>query len=99
LVVRKQIDILVQAARKGSLVVEKATNLLWTQEELLEARESRLLQEESALLAPDERTAVSGPFPGCCQRGGATADREGYRPIGQTRHFVIFAADPPAPSR
>src|SRR5262245_61755888 len=98
---RKEIDILVEAARKDCAVVEKASHLLWGLPELLDARAAGLYGEEGPFLPPDGTLAVSGPFPGCCQRGGAVAESAGYRAVGQTGHFVIFAPThdpaPPAP--
>jgi hypothetical protein len=88
--IRREIDILVEAARKGCAVVEKATHLLWTGEELREAAVSGLYQDPGRLLPPDSSSGVTSPFPGCCQRGGATAEGESFRAVGQTEHFVIF---------
>jgi len=88
---RKEIDILVEAARKSCAVIEKNSNLLWTFEELVEAQECGWYQAEGQLLPPDKQMAVSGPYPGCAQMRGATGEAETYRPVGQTEHFVVFA--------
>jgi hypothetical protein len=85
---RKEIDILVKAAGKSCAVVEKASHVLWTFEELVRAREAGQFQGEDRILAPDGLLEVNGPFPGCLQQTGAAA--AGYRPVGQTEHFVIF---------
>jgi hypothetical protein len=87
---RKEIDILVKAAGKSCAVVEKASHVLWTYEELVEAREAGRFQGEDRILAPDGFLEVNGPFPGCLQQSGAPL--ASYRPIGQTEHFVIFTA-------
>jgi hypothetical protein len=50
---RREIDILVEAARKECAVVEKASNVWWTHEELLEARQAGLYQGQDHLLPPD----------------------------------------------
>ena len=85
---RKEIDILVRAAGKNCAVVEKASHVLWTFEELVEARAAGQFQGEDRSLAPDELLEVNGPFPGCLQQAGAAG--ASYRPVGQTEHFVIF---------
>jgi hypothetical protein len=91
-----EIDILLKAAGKSCAVVEKASHVLWTFEELVEAREAGRFQGEDQILAPDRHLEVSGPFPGCLQQTGAA--RASYRPVGQTEHFVIFAASEVGPS-
>jgi hypothetical protein len=87
---RREIDILVEAARKDCAVVDKASNVLWTHQELLEARASGLYQDPSHLLPPDDSAGVTSPFPGCYQQAGATARVRDYHQVGQTEHFVIF---------
>jgi hypothetical protein len=90
---RTEIDILVEAARKSCAVVEKDSNLLWTHEDLMEARAAGRYGDAAHLLPPDGETNVSGPYPGCLQCSGALAERNRYRAVGQTEHFVIFAAE------
>jgi hypothetical protein len=87
----KEIDLLIKAAAKNCLVVEKASNVLWDVAELEEAREAGRFKEEGQVLAPDGELEVGGPFPGCLQLAGADVR---YRPIGQTEHFVLFTAAP-----
>lgn len=85
----KEIDILLKAVSKSCMVVEKATNVLWDEAELLEARTSGQFQAEECLHPPSSQSGVSSPFPGCLQQaGGATT---AYHLVGQTEHFVIFA--------
>jgi hypothetical protein len=96
---RKEIDILIKAAAKRCPVVEKDSNLLWTADDLAEARATGRFQEESDLFPPDRQVAVSGVYPGCCQQLGAPPGARAYRPVGQTRHFIIFAAADPGPPR
>jgi hypothetical protein len=88
--IRREIDILVEAARKECAVVEKASHIAWTWEELREAAASGLYQRPGRLLAPDGSSGVTSPFPGCCQQGGAG----GFHAVGQTEHFVIFTRSP-----
>jgi hypothetical protein len=88
----REIDLLTQAASDMRTVVEKATNQTWELEELREAGSTGLWGEEDQLLPVEELTDVSGPFPGCLQRIGASKAFEHYRPLGQTRHFLLFDA-------
>lgn len=88
---RKEIDVLLQAARKNCAVVEKATNMLWCREDLEEAHATGRYQEISQLLPPDGRFVVNTLYPGCMQGAGARAETQRYCPVGQTEHFVIFA--------
>jgi hypothetical protein len=87
---RREIDILMEAVRKSCWVVEKDSHVLWTPQDLAEARAAGLYQDACGLLAPDDLMEVGGPFPGCCQATGALARAGGYRPLGQTEHFIIF---------
>jgi hypothetical protein len=89
---RKEIDILVEAARKQCAVVEKDSNVLWTQEDLEDARAAGRYQAESRLLSPDPEAAVTGPYPGCCQQAAAPPQARNYRAVGQTEHFIIFVS-------
>jgi hypothetical protein len=88
----REIDVVSAQAAQAKTVVEKATNVAWNFDELQEAGavgawsdEDRLVQANSATVA-----GVSGPFPGCLQRTGATEEFDHYSLIGQTRHFLIF---------
>src|SRR3954454_12735735 len=81
--IRREIDILVEAARKQCAVVEKASHIPWTCEELREAAASGLYQGPDRLLPPDSNSGVTGPFPGCCQQGGVSAGVGGFRAVGQ----------------
>ncbi len=88
---RREIDILVKAAAKNCVVVEKDSNLVWSLQDLTEAAEDQRFQEADHFLPPEGPLAVSGPYPGCLQMAGRS-DAGEYRPVGQTRHFVVFAA-------
>jgi hypothetical protein len=89
--VRKEIDILVEAARKSCAVVEKTSHVLWTHADLLEARACGRYQESGQLLPPDRHMELSSPYPGCIQMAGLMEGTNAYRAVGQTQHFVIFA--------
>ncbi len=93
---RKEIDILIEAARKGCAVVEKVSNVLWSHEDLLKARAAGQYQHAGQLMPPDGHIDVSAPFPGCLQMAGSLTRAEAYRAVAQTEHFVIFAAPAPA---
>jgi hypothetical protein len=92
----KEIEILLEANSKGCLIVEKDSHALWERNELLEAQQEGLYQEEGHLFPPDQQVEVTGPFPGCVP--GATGTNPDYRRLGQTEHFVIFLpAEGPVP--
>ena len=86
----REIDLLTEAASHARTVVEKATNQTWELEEIREAGSAGRWMEEDQLLPVAGLIDVSGPFPGCLQRAGATEEFEHYRLCGQTRHFLIF---------
>lgn len=86
-------DILEHLVAAGCLVVEKATNRVWTLDEIVSAIG---LDGEDRILAADRPSAVSGPYPGCLQMGSAMDEFSGYPLLGQTEHFYIFAQDPVA---
>jgi hypothetical protein len=86
---RKEIDILLRAASRNCLVVEKASHLRWTWEELAAARDSGRYQGQDQLLPPDGRAEVSNPYARCMQPGAARSPVS-YRAVGQTGHFLIF---------
>jgi hypothetical protein len=85
-----EIDLLTDAASHAQTVVEKATNQTWELEELWEAKTVGRWGQEDELLPAEGLMGVSGPFPGCLQRCGATEEFEHYRLIGQSRHFLVF---------
>jgi len=84
----KEIEILLEANSKGCLIVEKDSHALWERNELLEAQQEGLYQEEGILLPPEQQVEVTGPFPGCVP--GAAGINLDYQLLGQTKHFVIF---------
>jgi hypothetical protein len=86
----REIDLLVQAAGDSCLVVEKATNVVWTLDELQEARRSGRYPAADHIAPADDDPAVSGPFPGCMQQMSQPAEVTRQRLLGQTRHFLLF---------
>ena len=86
----REIDLLTEAASQARTIVEKSTNQTWDLEEIREAGSAGRWKEEDQLLPVVELIDVSGPFPGCLQRAGATEVFEHYRLCGQTRHFLVF---------
>jgi hypothetical protein len=92
---RKEIDILVRAAGKRCAVVDKASHEFWTPAMLSEAQHAGLFQDETDLFPPDRQTEVAGPLPGGDPLGPGQLR---YRAVGQTRHFLIFAAADGEPS-
>ena len=87
---RREIDILVRAAAKKCAIVEKASDALWTPQQLAQAENAGRFQEESDLFPPDRQKEGPGPLPS----GGPGV----YRPVGQTRHFLILVALEPDPA-
>jgi hypothetical protein len=86
----REIDILRKAMDKDCAVVDKSTNILWSEEEVEQASTTDALQQEDSLLPPDGQIDISGLYPGCLQQHGYMLETPGYAPVGQTRHFVIF---------
>src|SRR5262249_20644282 len=86
-----EIEILVALDAAGLLVVEKETNQTWETEDLVRARQERRFRSDDRFRASDTPADVSGPFPGCLQRGGGGAEYSEATLLGHTRHFLIFA--------
>jgi hypothetical protein len=93
----REIDILTSAIRKGCAIVEKETNVLWTEEDLRHPGLAERLAQDGRLDAPDPGVGPSGLFPGCLQQFSRPLDLESYRPVGQTAHFLIFVLPSPPP--
>jgi len=86
----REIDLLTHAASQARTVVEKATNQMWELEELREAKAQGRWEEEDEFHPAVGPMEVSGPFPGCLSRCGATEEFEHYQLFAQTRHFLVF---------
>jgi hypothetical protein len=91
----REIDILASALRKGCAIVEKETNILWTEEDLRTPALAERFEQEGRLDAPEPGVGPTGVFPGCLQQFSRPLDLESYRAVGQTAHFLIFV--PPSP--
>jgi hypothetical protein len=91
----REIELLSEAATLSMTVVEKATNVAWDLDELQEAGAAGRWHDEDRIVPANEAAAggVSGPFPGCLQRAGASEEFDHYSLVGETRHFLIF--EPP----
>lgn len=88
----REIDLLIEASQPDRAIVEKETNVLWSKEDLLQARILSEYDEPDELTGRAEGScAVTSIYPGCMQVGAAAEDYSRYRVIGQTRHFFIFA--------
>ena len=85
-----EIEILKAAFHNGFAVVEKDTNVRWTEEDLANPARVDRLEYNDSLAAPDSNAAVTSLYPGCVQQMGRTVDLDNYAPLGQTEHFVIF---------
>jgi hypothetical protein len=86
-----EIDILLDAVDRGLLVVEKDSNVMWSGEDLRAAQAARSFDQEDCLAPATVAVSVSGPYPGCPQQGGASADYSRHSLCGQTAHFLLFA--------
>jgi hypothetical protein len=89
--VTREIDLLIEAAVGGRAVVDKASHVLWTHEELVKAGLAGCYPDEDRVAPPTGVEAASGPYPGCVQQHAAPTDLTWYRLLGQTEHFLIFA--------
>ncbi len=85
-----EIELLTEAIRQEQVPVEKETNRAWDLEDLQEAASSEILQNEDQIQPAEPSLEISGPFPGCLQRTGATEEIEHYQLVGQTRHFLLY---------
>ncbi len=88
----KEIDLLLDSISRGCLVVEKETNLLWSREDLLKAKQAGHFLERDQITSSNGDRAVSGIYPGCLQATSASQKLNGSPVIGQTAHFMIFAS-------
>lgn len=89
----REIDILTWYVREGFVLVEKATNQVWTLPEVLKASPAEHLHDEDRLRPPEPHTAIGGTFPGCLQQMGASETAHDYKLIGHTRHFLIYGPE------
>jgi len=87
-----EIQLLRKAVRKKLTVVEKATNLVWTEEDLGGMAGDVFAGEDGFSPPPAVAGPVSAPYPGCFAQYAAPADAGHFRLVGQTRHFLIFAS-------
>ena len=85
-----EISVLTGLDHASHVVVEKATNVLWTPDELETVRDNPQYQHADDLRPATEEIAVSNPFPGCLQQFSATEENYHYLLVGQTRHFLVF---------
>jgi hypothetical protein len=88
----REIDLLLEAAGKALLVVNKDSNVLLQREDLVELHGAGRFGQEDRVAPPDGRPlVVSSVYPGCPQQGSRTAGQAGYVLVGQTEHFLRFA--------
>jgi hypothetical protein len=88
----KEIDLLLESVGEGYLAVEKATNLLWSREDLWKAKQAGQFQEADEITSSNGDTAVSGVYPGCLQATAASRKSVDRSVISETAHFLIFAS-------
>jgi hypothetical protein len=85
-----EIGILTGLDHARNVVVEKATNVLWTPDDLETVRDNPQYQHPDTLRSAEDEVAVSNPFPGCLQQFSALEENYHYQLVGQTRHFLVF---------
>jgi hypothetical protein len=89
--VAREIDILSAAAVLGCVIVDKASHVLWTRQDLDRAAAAGCYGDEDCVGPASPASAVSGPYPGCPQQWGRPADLTHHPLLGETEHFAIFA--------
>jgi hypothetical protein len=90
----REIDILLRAASKGYLAIEKETHVSWRREELEEASRLGRFDEIDDVRPIGSSPDIASPFPACPQQFGA--GESDYRLAAQTGHFFIFVPRPTA---
>jgi hypothetical protein len=93
----QEIYLLINYAEQGAGVVEKETNILWSLEDLWEARAEHKFEIADFVTAPSGDIAITGIYPGCPNMSGKLVGGASSEIIGQTSHFIIFG--PPSPEK
>jgi hypothetical protein len=86
----KEINLVLDMVEKGVLAVEKETNLLWSLNDLLEARSNHEFQNDDQVAAPSNSCTVTSLYPGCLNMMGNNANNAPIKAVAQTRHFLLF---------
>ena len=87
-----EINLVLDLVEKGAAVVEKATNVLWSRADLLEARSNRQFQNDDWITEPTGDEAVTSLYPGCANMGLVPGGNG--EPIAETTHFLLFGRLP-----
>jgi len=86
----REIDLLIAAAYDGCLLVDKASHVTWSPEDLADAARSGSFEEDDCPIVATEADAYDDPFPACMQLGARPAGHA-YVAVGETNHFVLYA--------
>jgi hypothetical protein len=84
----REINLVLDLVENGAAAVEKATNVLWSRVDLLEARSNHLFQNDDRITEPTSNQAVTSLYPGCANMGMVPGGNG--EPIAETSHFLIF---------
>jgi hypothetical protein len=87
-----EINLVLDLVEKGAAAVEKATNVLWSRVDLLEARSNRQFQNDDCITEPTGNEAVTSLYPGCANMGLVPGGNG--EPIAETTHFLLFGRLP-----
>jgi hypothetical protein len=86
----QEIYLLINFAEQGAAVVEKETNILWSLEDLWDARAEHKFEIADFVSAPGGNIATTSIYPGCPNMSGKLGGDGAGEIIGQTSHFLIF---------
>jgi hypothetical protein len=85
----REIDLVVDSARKGCRIIEDGTGILWNLADLVEAWSDCRFQVDDVIAPPDPNSDLTSLYPGCPQQRNV-GKQEAYHVFGWTSHFVIF---------
>jgi hypothetical protein len=83
-----EINLVLDLVEKGAAAVEKATHVLWSRDDLLEARSHQQFQHDDQITEPTGDEAVTSLYPGCPNMMGKIPGSG--EPIAETTHFLLF---------
>lgn len=85
-----EINLVLDMVEKGATAVEKATQVLWSRDDLLEAKSNQQFQNDDLISEPTGNEAVTSLYPGCLNMMGTISGNRQSEPIAQTSHFLLF---------
>jgi hypothetical protein len=87
-----EINLVLELVEKGADAVEIETNLLWSLDDLLQARADHRFQNDDRLISPSASNGIVGLYPACLNMMGASTDIASREAIAQTSHFLLFGS-------